>query len=126
MLRRSRARIFGLLALAAIAMQLALSFAHTHVGTGHLAGLEAASVHCLAENGVPCAAPAHHPADHDQDETVCLICLAANQAAAAVLPAVFEAGCPTLTPSVLKALSSAPVYAATRTANFYARGPPAA
>ncbi len=126
MLRRSRARFFGVLALAAIAMQMALSFTHTHVGAGQVAGLDATSVRCLDNTGVPCAAPAHHPADRDQDEAVCLICLTASQTAATVLWAAHEVACPLLTPSVFKRLRSAPAHGATKTANFYARGPPAA
>ncbi len=123
MLRGSLKRVLGVLALLAIAMQMVLSFAHTHTGAGQAAGFDAA---CFDNAGAPCLAPVHHPADHDQSEAACLICLAAHQTAATVLLAVSEAGLPELTASASSRLPSAPAHADTSVANFYARGPPAA
>ncbi len=59
MLRGSRQRILGVIALLAIAMQMVLLFAHTHVGASHLSGFDAASINCLDSTGTSCSAPAH-------------------------------------------------------------------
>ena len=126
MLRRSRARFFGFLAFAAIALQMVVALGHSHAGAGQFAGLNAAVVDCLENAGAPGPAPSHHPADHDQSESACLICLAAHQAAAAVPPATPEIAFPDMTAPVLEAFVSAPVRGGAGVANFYARGPPRA
>jgi hypothetical protein len=122
MLRRSRARFFGVLALAAIALQLALSFGHSHAGAGHLAGFEAASVNCIDNTGASCPAPA----DHDRQDATCLICLAASQAAATVLARPLDVARPEATAPAFKRLPSVPTHDGTDVANFFARGPPRA
>ncbi len=122
MLRRSRARFFGVLALAAIAMQMVLSFAHTHVGASQVAGLDAASVRCLDSTGTSCPAPA----DHDGPEATCAICLAANQAAATALFAPPGIAPPEFTALARYPVRYAPAHTGTGVAYFYARGPPAA
>ncbi len=122
MLRRSRARLFGILALAAIALQMVLSLGHTHAGTGQFSGFEAASVNCIDDTGTSCPAPSHH----GNGNAGCSICLAAHQTAAAVPPSSPEIAPPDRMATALKPFVSAPVRAATKTASFYARGPPAA
>ena len=124
MLRRSRARFFGILALAAIALQMAVAFGHSHTGAGHLARFEAASINCMDGTGVSCPAPLHHPADHDQSDSTCLICLAAHQAAAALPPATPEIVFSDRTAPARKPFVSAPERGRTGVANFFARGPP--
>ncbi len=126
MLRRSRARLFGILALAAIALQMVLSLGHTHAGAVHLTGLDAAVADCFDNTRAFCPAPALPPADHDQSEAQCLICLAAHQAAAAVPPTSPEIAQPYRMTTALKPFVSAPPRVRTGAANFYARGPPAA
>lgn len=126
MLRRSRARFFGIIALAAIALQMVLSFGHSHSGAGHPAGFEAASINCIDGTGSSCPAPLRLPADHDQSDSTCLICLVASQTAATVPVQPLEVAHPETTASDFKHLPSVPTRDGTEVANFYARGPPAA
>ena len=126
MLRRSRTRFFGSLALVAIALQMVVSFGHAHAGVAQSAGIEAAAFVCLDANAGAIEAPCRAPADHDGHEATCLICLAASQAAAIVLPETPEIAWPGLTVAAFKTLPSAPVITGTGVANFYARGPPRA
>lgn len=124
MLRRSRARFFGIIALAAIALQMVVALGHSHAGTGQLAGFVSASVHGLDNTGTTCPAPLHHPADNEQSDSTCLICLAAHQAAAALPPATPEIVFSDRTAPARKPFVSAPERGRTGVANFFARGPP--
>lgn len=126
MLPRSRARFVGIIALAAIALQMVLAFGHSHTGAGHLAGFEAASINCIDGTGSSCPAPLRLPADHDQSDSTCLICLAAHQAAAALPPATPEIVFSDRTAPARKPFVTAPERVRTGVANFDARGPPSA
>lgn len=110
---RSKAKRLSLLALFALAMQIGLSFGHTHVAAW------SANATQIAANSSTGGTPDHHDAD-----AICAVCvttaMAANglHAAAPVLPLPASFSTAAFAPLALKDTPRA------RTAAFHSRGPP--
>lgn len=110
---RTKARRLSLLALFALAMQLGLSFGHTHVAAW------SADTTQIAANTSNGGTSGHHDAD-----AICTICITTAMAANGL-----HAAAPTLPlPASFITFSFAPrdlnIAPNTRTAAFHSRGPP--
>jgi hypothetical protein len=112
---RSKAKRLSLLALFALAMQIGLSFGHTHVAAW---SADAAQIATAAPN------TNHAPTHHDAD-ALCAICVTAAMAASALHAAAPALPLPASFSTVAFAPPALQDTPRARTAAFHSRGPPA-
>lgn len=111
------------LGLAALALQLALSFGHIHIGNVHIGGVIAAKSHHVAQAQTPKPSPAQNSGD---DDDYCAIC------ASIFLASTSFAAQPPQLPVPTGFARIAPIFAAEHGASlsrpvfFRSRAPPAA
>lgn len=111
---RSKAKRLSLLALFALAMQIGLSFSHTHVAAWSVDATQ------IAANSSADGTPGHH----DAADAVCAICVTTAMAASGL-----HAAAPTLSlPASFSAVAFTPlglkIAPRARTGAFHSRGPP--
>jgi len=115
---RSNRRWGGWLALAALALQMAVSFGHIHLD-GVRRGVPVVTA---AVSGSNSSAPAHQPSNDTRD--YCAICATIHLAGNAPLPLAPQLVLPFVTGSVEHSDRVAIVFVAPRRAPFQSRAPP--
>ena len=120
MTRLRRSLTPKIVALLALALQLALSCGHSHVGAERSAEVTATTAICATSLSAQCHTPAHHDGDRD-----CPICQATALAASAVVPTALALVSPSAVATTLRPTGLAIFRLVPLPRSFDARGPPA-